>query len=183
MTTWRTRGLRGDALEDLIQHTNDYYKKQHLGRVDKISTPIKVVEIDHSKVITRAFFEKKSTVDFMGIVQGVGIAFDAKETHLKSLPLSNIHAHQMEFMDDINLQNGLAFIIIHFKFCDEYYLIPYEDLRMYYDNQSHRKSIPYKAMRQEFLLKVSATGILDYLPGLNAYLDYKDILTQEYTKK
>jgi len=174
MTTWRSRGLRGDILEEIIHHANEYYRQKHLGRVDKISTPIKVVEIDSNKVITRAFFEKKSTVDFMGIIQGVGVAFDAKETSLKSLPLSNIHSHQMEFMRDINSQNGLAFIILHFKFCDEYYLVPYEDLQTFYNNKDKRKSIPYKAMRSEFLLHISPQGILDYLPGLNAYLDYKD---------
>lgn len=176
MTTWRTRGLRGNALEELIHHTNDFYKKQRLGRIDKISTPIKVVEIDQNKVITRAFFEKKSTVDFMGIIQGVGVAFDAKETNLKSLPLSNIHPHQMVFMDDINHQNGLAFIIIHFKFCNEYYLVPFEDLHRCYSQQDVRKSIPYKAMRPEFQIFISKTGILDYLHALNAYLDYKDHL-------
>lgn len=174
MTVWRSRGHRGDALEELIHDTNDYYRRQHLGRVDKISTPIKVVEIDHNKVITRAFFEKKSTVDFMGIIQGVGVAFDVKETNLKCLPLSNIHEHQIEFMRDINTQNGLAFIIIHFKFCDEYYLLPYEDLKLYYDQQDQRKSIPYKAMKTQFRLTISQNGILDYLPALNAYLDYKD---------
>lgn len=174
MTVWRSRGLRGDALEELIHNTNDYYRQKHLGRIDKISTPIKVVEIDSSKVITRAFFEKKSTVDFMGIIQGVGIAFDAKETNLKSLPLSNIHEHQVEFMKDIDHQNGLAFMIIHFKFCDEYYLFPYEEIKYYYDHRDSRKSIPYSAMIKEFIIKISPIGILDYLPALNAYLDYKD---------
>lgn len=110
----------------------------------------------------------------MGIIQGVGVAFDAKETNLKSLPLSNIHDHQVEFMQDIDNQNGLAFMIIHFKFCDEYYLIPYEELKYYYDNQTTRKSIPYSAMKKEFIIELSPIGILDYLPALNAYLDYKD---------
>lgn len=58
MTVWRSRGLRGDALEELIHTTNDYYREKRLGRVDKISTPIKVVEIDASKVITKAFLRK-----------------------------------------------------------------------------------------------------------------------------
>lgn len=174
MTVWRSRGLRGDALEELIHNTNEYYREKRLGRVDKISTPIKVVEIDSSKVITKAFFEKKSTVDFMGIIQGVGVAFDVKETNLKSLPLSNIHDHQVEFMSDIDNQNGLAFMIIHFKFCNEYYLIPYEELKHYYDNRETRKSIPYAAMKKEFTITISPIGILDYLPTLNAYLDYKD---------
>lgn len=174
MTVWRTRGLRGDAMEELIHTTNEYYRKQKLGRVDKISTPIKVVDIDANKVITKAFFEKKSTVDFMGIIQGVGVAFDVKETHQKSLPLSNIHNHQIEFMKDIDHQNGLTFIIIHFKFCDEYYLLPYEELLVHYKNQDKRKSIPYSAMNKAFQLSISANGILDYLSGLNVYLDYKD---------
>ncbi len=176
MTTWRKRGLRGSDLETLIDNTNEFYKKQSLGRIDKISTPIKVVEIDQKKIITKAYFEKKSTVDFMGIIQGVGVAFDAKETSLKSLPLQNIHPHQIEFMKDINSQSGLAFIIIHFKFCDEYYLLPYEDLQKYYSNIDKRKSIPYKAMRKDFIIRLLPNGILDYISTLNKYLNYKSKL-------
>lgn len=182
---WGKRGHRGDALEDLLYYTNQYYHQQNLCRVDKVSTPIKVVDIDSSGMVTKGFFEKKSTVDFIGIIQGVFVAFDAKETHLKSLPLSNIHAHQIEYMRDIDKQGGLAFIIIHFKFNDTYYLVPYEIIVSYYvsgpaGGPSARKSIPYKAMDPKFQIKKERSGsILNYLETLNTYVKYKSASESE----
>ena len=172
MTVWKSRGHRGDVLEELLLATNEFYRSKRLGRVDKVSVPIKVIDIDHQGMITKAFFEKKSTVDFQGIVQGVGIAFDAKETALKSLPLQNVHDHQIEFMHDIDEQGGLAFLIVHFKFCDEYFLIPYEWLVKYVKDEK-RRSIPYKEMPRQFQIPMPVNGILNYLPILNAYVSAK----------
>ena len=122
---WSKRGHRGDTLEDLLEYTHQYYHQLKLCRVDKISTPVKVVEIDGQGMVTKAFFEKKSTVDFIGIVQGVFVAFDAKETHLKSLPLSNIHTHQLDYMQDVVSQGGLAFLLFTSKhmMCTHFYLL------------------------------------------------------------
>lgn len=175
MTAWRSMGHRGDTLEDLISLSNDYYHKHGLCRIDKAATPIKVVDINDQGLITKAYFEKKATVDFFGSVQGIPVAFDAKETDLKSLPLYNIHAHQLEYMKAFTAQKGLAFLILHFKFCDEYYLVPYELLLHYWDNATAggRKSIPYAAMEERFLIPQIRNGILNYLPVLNRYLDYK----------
>lgn len=175
MTVWRSRGLRGSDLEDLIHVTIEYYRSQGLARIDKIATPVKVVDIDGQGTITKAFFEKKSTVDFMGIIQGVGVAFDAKETALKSLPLSNIHEHQLEFMKDITKQSGLAFLIVHFKFCDEYYLLPYESMIKFVHASKNgaRKSIAYSDMDPAFRIEIIRGNILNFLPALNVYLNYK----------
>ena len=174
MTVWKSRGLRGNVLEELISLTNEFYRKHKLGRVDKISVPIKVIDIDSGGMITKAFFEKKSTVDFQGIIQGIGISFDAKETNLKSLPLQNIHEHQLEFMEDVTRQKGIAFMIVHFKIYDDYYLLPYEVIRDYVKNsKTARKSIPHKAMNPDFKIDMPTNGILNYLPALNIYMDYK----------
>jgi len=152
MAAWRTRGHRGDALEDIILLTNEYYKKHHFAIIDKANTPIKVVDIDNSGIISKGYFEKKSTVDFIGLVQGIAIAFDAKETNLASLPLSNIHKHQIEYMKEFSFQGGLSFIVVHFKRYDEYYLIPYETIDTFYENskKSGRKSIPYEVMMKSY---------------------------------
>lgn len=175
MTVWRTRGLRGSDLEDLIHETIEYYRSQGLARIDKIATPVKVIDIDGQGTITKAFFEKKSTVDFMGIIQGVGVAFDAKETGLKSLPLSNIHEHQLEFMEDITKQSGLAFIIVHFKFCEEYYLLPYESIikHVHASRNGSRKSISYDDMDPALKIEIIRGNILNFLPTLNTYMTYK----------
>jgi recombination protein U len=175
LTVWKSRGLRGDALEDLIIATNEFYKKQGLGRIDKINTPIKVIELGKDGMITKAFFEKKSTVDFTGVIQGIAVAFDAKETNLKSIPISNIHQHQIEYMKDITDQKGLAFIIIHFKFCDEYFLTPFEVINKYYQDSlsGKRKSIPYKDLDQRYRINRTKNGIIDYISTLNIYLNDK----------
>lgn len=184
MTVWKSRGLRGSALEELINVTNDFYKNHRLGRVDKISVPIKVMDIDSTGMITKAFFEKKSTVDYIGIIQGVGVAFDAKETNLKSLPLQNIHEHQLEFMKDITEQKGLAFMLVHFKCFDEYYLLPYEVIYEYvYGKDASRKSIPYGHMNKDFKVPMPVNGILNYMPVLNTYMDYKQKGDYGFSKK
>ncbi len=176
MTNWRTRGKRGDLLEEIILYSNDYYLKHGIARIDKAATPVKVVEIDGKGLITKAFFEKKATVDFYGIAQGIYICFDAKESNLHNFPLKNIHQHQIEYMADVEKQGGLTFLIVHFKLVNEYYILPYELLKTYNDaaKKGGRKSIPYEEMLPELQIKTIAGGILDYLSTLNNYIDWKN---------
>lgn len=182
MTNWRSSGHRGDELEELILLSNEFYKQKKLGRIDKVNVPIKVIRRNEKGMIEKAFFEKRSTVDFHGVIQGMPIVFDAKETALKSIPLQNIHDHQIEYLKDIDYQGGLAFIIIHFKHYDEYYLIPFEIIWHYQQKSQEggRKSIPYKAMKSIFRIKRERNGILNYLPTLNNYLEWKEKNQNDY---
>ena len=80
MGTWSSRGLRGSTLEDMINMTNENYRDKKLALIQKIPTPITPVKIDQqTRHITLAYFEKQSTVDYIGAVQGIPICFDAKE--------------------------------------------------------------------------------------------------------
>ena len=80
MTTWNSRGLRGAGLEELINRTNEKYLEKGLALIQKIPTPITPINIDQtSRHITLAYFDKKSTVDYIGAVQGIPVCFDAKE--------------------------------------------------------------------------------------------------------
>ncbi len=172
MTIWKSRGLRGSDLEELIELTLKFYKSENLACIDKIATPIKTVEISETGVITKGFFEKKSTVDFIGLIQGMGVAFDAKETNLKSFPFSNIHPHQLEYMDAFVKQGGLAFFIIYFKQYDTFHLLPYETLKVLYENSNKkgsRKSIPYKSLDSELQIYRFGNQYLDFIPTLNKY--------------
>ena len=77
---WNVKGLRGSVLEELINYTNEKYRQQKLALVQKIPTPITPIEIDkQTRHITLAYFEQKSTVDYIGAVQGIPVCFDAKE--------------------------------------------------------------------------------------------------------
>ena len=110
MTTWKSRGLRGSTLEDLINRSNEKYDEAGLALVQKIPTPITPINIDKAtRHITLAYFDQKSTVDYIGAVQGIPICFDAKECATDTFSLNNIHEHQVRFMRKFEKQGGISF--------------------------------------------------------------------------
>ena len=173
MGYWNSRGLRGSTLEEFINLTNEEYIKKNLAVIQKIPTSIKPVELDQNKgVISKAYFEQKSTVDYMGNVQGIPVCFDAKETSKKSLPISNIHPHQMQFMDMFEKQNGISFIIVHFSFNEKYFFIPFKVLKKYWDNAKNggRKSIPFHECLEKYEIRKQGFFLVHYLEALDTYL-------------
>ena len=67
MATWNSRGLRGSTLEDLVNRTNEQYAEKKLALLQKIPTPITPVRMDkENRHITLAYFEQRSTVDYIG---------------------------------------------------------------------------------------------------------------------
>ncbi|RKW30901.1 MAG: Holliday junction resolvase RecU, partial [Lachnoanaerobaculum sp.] len=40
MGTWKSRGLRGSNLEEMINHSNQVYQEMGLALIQKIPTPI-----------------------------------------------------------------------------------------------------------------------------------------------
>lgn len=174
---WNTRGLRGSVLEDIINFTNERYQQQGLALFQKIATPITPVKINpENGQITLAYFEQHSTVDYIGVAQGVPICFDAKETSKKHLPLQNIHQHQVDFMRDFSKQKGVAFLLVHFTTIDEYFLLPLEILMEYKENadKGGRKSIPYEAFPKEYQIHKKGNQLLNYLEVVSLYLEFLD---------
>ncbi len=177
MGTWKSRGLRGSAFEESINFTNEVYLKKKLALVQKIPTPITPIEIDKEKhQIRLAYFDKKSTVDYIGVVQGIPICFDAKECNTNTFSLRNIHEHQIRFMGDFEGQSGIAFILVHYTHIDETYLIPFEDLRRFYLRMAKggRKSITYAEMPKIFPVKRSGETLVHYLEALNSHLNARE---------
>ena len=116
MATWNSRGLRGSTLEDMINRTNEKYLEGGLALIQKIPTPITPIKIDKEhRHITLAYFDQKSTVDYIGIAQGYAVAFDAKECAKDTFPLANIHPHQVQFMKEFEEQKGISFLILYFS--------------------------------------------------------------------
>ncbi len=107
---WNSRGLRGSMLEEMINLTNEKYRECGLALVQKVPTPITPIQIDkHSRHITLAYFDQKSTVDYIGAIQGIPVCFDAKECAADTFALANVHAHQIRFMQEFEGQEGLHF--------------------------------------------------------------------------
>lgn len=173
MGYWNTRGLRGSTLEELINYTNENYRAKGLAVIQKVPTPIKPIKIDpKNRTITLAYFDQKSTVDYIGVVQGIPVCFDAKETTKQSLPIQNIHSHQIYFMEDFQIQEGIAFLLVNFVEYNKYFMLPFDILKKYWDEarDGGRKSIPYEAFPKELEIFSKHGAYIHYLEALNVYL-------------
>ncbi len=177
MATWGSRGLRGSTLEDLINHTNEKYKESGLALIQKIPTPIKPINIEkESRHITLAYFDQKSTVDYIGVVQGVPVCFDAKETVTSTFPLHNIHAHQVEFMREFERQGGVAFIILFYSRLDEAYYLRFRDVERFWERgkSGGRKSFTYEELDKSWRIPVRRGALIHYLVTLRRDLETRD---------
>ncbi len=174
MGTWNSRGLRGSTLEDFINISNEKYMQGNLALIQKIPTPIKPIKIDRStRHITLAYFDQKSTVDYIGVVQGIPVCFDAKETAVDTFPLQNIHPHQIRFMQNFEKQNGIAFIIIYYSQRDEFYYVPFIDIMKFWERGQNggRKSFTYEEIDKDYRIKSSKGILVHYLETLQKYIN------------
>jgi len=174
MPTWSTRGLRGSTLEELINKTNEKYREKGLALIQKIPTPITPVKIDKdSRHITLAYFDKQSTVDYIGAVQGIPVCFDAKECHDKTFPLQNVHEHQVIFMQDFEKQGGKSFMLIHYTSERKFYYMHVSELVKFWNRSQEgiRKSFLMSELRPEYFFRGNATYLVPYLEPLSIDLE------------
>lgn len=177
MATWGTRGLRGSTLEDMINYSIDKYREKNLALIQKIPTPIKPIRIDKAtKHITEAYFDQKSTVDYIGVVQGIPVCFDAKECAVDTIPLQNIHEHQVIFMRDFELQGGIAFILLFLSHRDEAYYVPFREILRFWNRAAEggRKSFLYTELENCYRIKGSHGLTLHFLEQIQMDLNSRD---------
>ncbi|MEE1227364.1 MAG: Holliday junction resolvase RecU [Lachnospiraceae bacterium] len=169
MATWNSRGLRGSLLEEMVNYTNEKYRQKGLALIQKVPTPITPVRFDKdSRHITLAYFEKKSTVDYIGAVQGIPVCFDAKESATDTFPMQNIHEHQLNFMRDFEAQQGVSFLLIYFTHKNECYYMRYRELKKYVDRieEGHAKHFKYEELSPQYFVKNSGGVMIHYLPQI-----------------
>ena len=177
MATWNSRGLRGSTLEDLINRSNEHYMEKGLALIQKIPTPITPIKIDKEhRHITLAYFEKKSTVDYIGAVQGIPVCFDAKECTTDTFALQNIHEHQVDFMERFEKQGGISFLILFFSSRNELFYLTYADMRGFWERAKAggRKSFRYEELNQDFRIHPAGGILVPYLEALQKDLDMRD---------
>ena len=177
MATWNSRGLRGSSLEEFINRTNDKYLESGLALIQKVPTPITPINIDkETRHITLAYFDQKSTVDYIGAVQGIPVCFDAKECAADTFTLQNIHEHQVTFMENFEKQGGIAFFLVSFTHRDEFYYLRLEKLLEFWNRARNggRKSFQYEELEVEFFLERGRGVLVPYLDALQ-----KDLLARD----
>ena len=177
MATQNSRGLRGSTLEDLINRTNEKYLENGLALIQKIPTPITPINIDkENRHITLAYFDQKSTVDYIGAVQGIPVCFDAKECAVDTFSLQNIHDHQVDFMVNFEKQGGIAFLIIYYSHKDLFYYLNLEQLLMFWKRakEGGRKSFRFEELDPKFEMPKKHGVLVPYLDMLNLDLEQRE---------
>lgn len=169
MPLWNSRGLRGSALEDIINLTNQKYREQKLALIQKIPTPITPTKFDKEKRhITLAYFEEKSTVDYIGAVQGIPVCFDAKECAVDTFSLQNVHEHQVNFMRDFEEQGGVAFLLIYYTKKDLFYYLTFKQLFVFWERKllGGRKSFRFDELDENQFIPYKNNIHVHYLEKL-----------------
>ncbi len=177
MPSWNSRGLRGSTLEEQVNMTNEKYRERKLAVVQKVPTPIKPIKIDSAtKQITLAYFDQKSTVDYIGVVQGIPVCFDAKECQTDRFPLQNIHEHQVEFMRQFEEQNGIAFVLIYFAKKDVYYYLTFKKLYEFWQRAKDGgvKSFHYEELEPKYQISPHNGVFVHYLEALQTDLSERE---------
>ena len=177
MSTWNSRGLRGSTLEELLNKTNEKYLENNLALIQKIPTPITPINIDkNTRHITLAYFDQKSTVDYIGVVQGIPVCFDAKECNTDTFPLQNVHEHQIKFMQEYENQDGLSFILIYYTKKDKCYYMRVAELSSFWDRAKDggRKSIRFDELNQDYFLPQVPGILVPYLNMIQKDIDSRD---------
>jgi recombination protein U len=177
MSTWNSRGLRGSTLEELINRTNERYLEDGLALIQKIPTPITPINIDkETRHITLAYFDQKSTVDYIGAVQGIPVCFDAKESAVDTFSLQNIHPHQVAFMEDFEKQDGIAFFLIYYTGREQMYYLPFRHLKVFWDRAQAggRKSFRFEELDQSYIMGNSREVLVPYLEMLQKDLGERE---------
>lgn len=177
MSTWKTRGLRGSTLEDLVNRTNEKYSENGLALIQKVPTPITPINIDKEhRHITLAYFDQKSTVDYIGAVQGIPVCFDAKECAADTFALQNIHEHQVQFMKKFEGQRGIAFLLIYYSHRDLFYYLTLNQLLIFWERAvgGGRKSFRFDELDPEYRIPKKQGILIPYLDILQ-----KDLQSRE----
>ncbi len=177
MATWNSRGLRGSLLEEMINMANEKYRDNGLALIQKVPTPITPINIDReTRHITLAYFEQKSTVDYIGVVQGIPVCFDAKECAVDLFTLQKIPPHQVQFMRDFDKQEGIAFFLIYFTARDIMYYMSIRELNVFWDRMENggRKSFRIEELKDQYFMKHKNGQMVPYLDMIQLDLNERD---------
>lgn len=177
MGTWNSRGLRGSTFEDMINRTNERYEQGSLALIQKVPTPITPVRMDKEhRQITLAYFDQRSTVDYIGAVQGIPVCFDAKECVAETFPLQNIHEHQVDFMGKFERQGGVSFFLIYYSKKNIIYYLRYREMLKFWmrAKEGGRKSFRMDELSEEFFFELRQGVYVPYLDMMNRDLELRE---------
>ena len=143
----------GMQFESDVTKSCDFYREKGLCAIYKRPTPIKVVKMSktHPGMIEEAYFQEKSTTDYVGIYKGKYIDFECKETIHEEIPHAMIRQQQYRHLDDVLRLGGIGFFLVSFKRIGEVYLMPAKIILDANKENSHR-GFKYEFFKEKGIL-------------------------------
>lgn len=118
-------GNKGQNFEGLIKYANAHYKHNGAAVIEKQNTLCIPLRNGTGKIVS-AKYEEKATVDFMGRIGNIPLAFEAKHCSTPVVQWSRVEPHQSEWLNTWSEDVGaIAFILVSFNLTD-FYLIPWQ---------------------------------------------------------
>ena len=115
-------------------------------------------------------------MDCIGDVQGIQLCFDEKEGSTDPFTLSNIHPHQVSFMQKFEEQGGIAFFLLFFSSEDLFYYLPLRRLLDFWERMESggRKSFRRDELDEAFYLPKQSGFLIPYLEGMKTDLRFRE---------
>lgn len=148
---------RGMGLQELVNQANEQYRQLGIASIWEFGAEAKW--IPGGKLVPR-----EGTVDFIGLWQGRGLAFDCKETAEDALPAANVKTHQVKFLIDYSRAGGIAFLLIAYTRSGRFFVVPIEK---YFPVWAGRRGLGIEEAEQIGREVWASNQVcLDYLKGL-----------------
>ena len=153
----------GMSFEKDISTTCDFYRARGIANIYKRPTPIRIVKMSKEKkgMIEEAYFESKSTTDYVGVYKGKYIDFECKETIHDSIPYTMIRSQQYTHLQSVLSLGGIGFFLFSFKKYGEVYLVKAETILEMIKKKNH------PGFKKDFVEKYGYKVIRNYAPPYN----------------
>ncbi|WP_027121156.1 Holliday junction resolvase RecU [Mycoplasma leonicaptivi] len=156
---------KGKFLETIINKTLNYYWENNIAFIEKKGLDIWFKEVEHNNFklkLNNAVIAKKSTVDYIGMYEGRFICFEAKTTQEDRFNLQNIKQHQLNYLNLIQKNGGIAFFIIYFSHRNKFLKVNLEFINKYFDSET--KSFMYKdVLKESKELELNFPCVLEFI--------------------
>ena len=117
-------------------------------------------------------------MDYIGVVQGIPVCFDAKECSADTFPLQNIHEHQMRFMEKYEKQGGVSFLVIYYSARNILYYMRFREIVRFWERreQGGRKSFRLEELDERYFMHLKNNCFVPYLDFIQKDLDEREEL-------
>ena len=166
----RAAARSGARFEDMIERANVYYSRRATAQVLKVPTGTRPIGKRGGQTVWAP--AEKTGCDYVGVLNGKGVAFEAKSTRNKtSFPLTvhqkdMVKPHQLQFLREYQAAGGAAFILIHFSETGRTFrtsVDAYDELTER-ARKEDKKSLPIGWIEEASLEVYQRAYFIDYLP-------------------